>query len=126
VIGEMGKHPKIVKTSFGEITVDKNTYEKDIYIFVSGEIKKRKKSLAKEVYGTSHKIGPTELMKLCKGHPKTIFIGTGQSGLVELTEEGRQYLAERGIEAQTLATPEVIKAFNKCEKNKAALIHVTC
>jgi len=122
----MGTNPKIVETKFGEITVDKNTYEKDIYIFANGEIKKRKKSLAKDVYGTSHKIGPTELKKLCKGHPRTTFIGTGQSGLVELTEEGHRYLAERGIEVQTLATPEVIEAFNKCEKHKAALIHVTC
>ena len=122
----MSKHPKIIKTSFGEITVDKHTYEKDIYILADGEVKRRKKSLAKKVYGTSHKIGPPELKKICKGHPKVIFIGTGQSGLVELTEEGQQYLAERGIEAQTLATPDVIKAFNKCDKHKAALIHVNC
>jgi hypothetical protein len=122
----MGKQPKIIETTFGEITVDKNTYEKDIYIFANGDIKKRKKSLAKEIYGTSHKIGSTELKKLCKGHPKTIFIGTGQSGLVELTDEGRDYLAEHGIEAKALTTPELIDAFNRYEKQKAALIHVTC
>ena len=122
----MGKQPKIVKTAFGEITVDKNTYDKDIYIFANGDIKKRKKSLAKEVYGTSHKIGPTELKKLCKGHPRTIFIGTGQSGLVELTDEGQNYLSERGIGVKALTTPELIDAFNKYEKQKAALIHVTC
>ena len=122
----MGKSPKINKTSFGEITVDKNTYEKDIYILADGEIKRRKKSLAKKVYGTSHKIGPSELKKICKGNPKAVFIGTGQSGLVELTKEGQQYLAEHGIEAQAVPTPDVIKAFNKCDKHKAALIHVTC
>ena len=122
----MGKNPRIVETKFGEITVDKNTYEKDIYIFANGEIKKRKKSLAKDIYGTSHKIGPTELKKLCKGHPGTKFIGTGQSGLVELTEEGHRYLTEHGVEVQTFVTPELIEAFNKCGKHKAALIHVTC
>ena len=90
-------------------------------------VKSRKKnSLAKDIYGTSHKTSPTELKKLCKGHPRRIFIGTGQSGPVELTEEGHWYLAKRGIEVQTLATPELIEAFNKCEKHKAALIHVTC
>jgi hypothetical protein len=122
----MSRHSKIVDTKFGEITVDTNTYEKDIYIFANGEIKKRKKSIAKEVYGTSHKIGPTELKKLCKGRPKVIFIGTGQSGLVELTEEGKQYLSKHSINVHTLTTPEVIEAFNNCEKNKEALIHVTC
>lgn len=122
----MSTQPNIIKTSFGEITVDKNTYEKDIYIFASGEIKKRKKSLAREAYGTSHKIGPSELKKLCKGHPRIVFIGTGQSGLAELTEEGKSYLDELGIEVQALATPEIIDAFNKCQKQKAALIHITC
>ena len=122
----MGKYPKIVKTSFGQVTVDKNTYEKDIYILANGDVKKRKKSLAKEVYGTSHKIGPAELKLLCKGHPKTVFLGTGQSGLAELTEEGKKYLDERGVDVETLATPEIIEAFNKCEKTKAALLHVTC
>jgi hypothetical protein len=125
-VGEMRKYPKIVKTKSGEITIDKNTYEKDVYIFANGEIKKRKKSLAKEVYGTSHKIGPAELKKLCKGHPRKVFIRTGQSGLLELTEEGHQYLAEHRIEVQALPTPELIQAFNKCEKHKAALIHVNC
>ena len=122
----MGKYPRIVKTTFGQITIDKNTYEKDIYILANGDIKKRKKSLAKEAYGTSHKIGPAELKLLCKGHPKTVFIGTGQSGLAELTEEGKKYLDERGVDVEALATPEIIEAFNKCEKAKAALLHLTC
>ena len=39
----MGDYPIIVKTQFGEITVGKNTYEKDIYIFANGQIKKRRK-----------------------------------------------------------------------------------
>jgi len=122
----MGKQPQIIETSFGRITIDKNTYEKDVYIFANGEIKKRKKSLAKEVYGTSHKIGPAELKKLCKGRPRKVFIGTGQSGLLELADEGHRYLVEHGIEVQTLSTPELIEAFNKCKKHKAALIHVNC
>ena len=63
---------------------------------------------------------------LCKGHPKTVFLGTGQSGLAELTEEGKKYLDEHGVDVETLATPEIIEAFNKCEKTKAALLHVTC
>ena len=122
----MGKNPTIKETSFGTITVDKNTYEKDIYIFSDGQIKRRKKSIAKKIYGTSHKIGPAELKKLYKGHPRTIFIGTGHSGLVELTEEGQQYLAEHRIDVKTLSTLEVIEAFNQCENTKAALLHVTC
>jgi hypothetical protein len=66
------------------------------------------------------------LKKICKGRPGIVFIGTGQSGPVELTEEGGQYLAKRGIEVRALTTPDVIEAFNKCNKQKAAIIHVNC
>ena len=117
---------EIADTSFGQITIGKNTYETDVYISTGGEIKKRKKRIAKEVYGTSHKIGPAELKKICKGHPKMVFIGTGQSGLAELTSEGNEYLREHGIESCVLPTPEVIDEFNKFNKTKAALIHITC
>jgi hypothetical protein len=117
---------EIIETSFGQITIGKNTYETDVYILSSGEIKKRKKKLAKEVYGTSHNIGPDELKKICKGHPEKVFIGTGQSGAAELTREGDEYLREQGIESCVLPTPKVIDAYNKYRKPKAALIHVTC
>ena len=122
----MGKDPMIKEATFGTVTVDKNTYEKDIYILSDGQIKRRQKSLAKKIYGTSHKIGPAELKILCKGHPRTIFIGTSHSGLVELTEEGQKYLAEHRVEVQALSTPEVVEALTQCENNKAALLHVTC
>lgn len=116
----------IIETSFGQVTIGRNTYEHDVYILADGEVKKRKKRLAREVYGTSHKIGPAELKKLCKGRPRKVFIGTGQSGLAEVTPEADAYLREHGIEACILPTPEVIGPYNKSTQAKAALIHVTC
>lgn len=118
--------PQIDGTRFGEITVGDNTYQKDIYILTNGAITKRKKALAREAYGTSHKIGPSELKKVCQGHPKVIFVGVGHSGQAELTEEGRQFLKELGIECLVKPTPEIVDSFNQCEKPKAALIHVAC
>ena len=117
---------EIVGTSFGEITIGKTTYETDVYILAHGEVKRRKKKIAREIYGTSHKIGPAELKRVCKGGPKKVFIGTGQSGAVELTAEGREFLEEHRIEVCAVPTPEVIDAFNQYGKSKAALIHVTC
>ncbi|MHC4071603.1 MAG: hypothetical protein ACYSWW_09510 [Planctomycetota bacterium] len=52
----MSKYPKIVNTKSGQITIDKNTYEKDVYIFANGEINKTKESIAREIYGTSRKV----------------------------------------------------------------------
>lgn len=122
----MATYPKIRKTSFGEITVGNQTHTRDIYIRADGRVKKRKKALAKEVYGTSHKIGPRELKKVCKDPPEVLFIGTGQYGIVELTAEGERFLAARDIACRALPTPEVIEAYNDCDRRKAALIHVTC
>ncbi len=122
----MAGSPQIVATSFGRITIGRDIYEYDVYILASDEVKKRKKKLAKEVYGTSHKIGPTELKKLCKGHPAKIFIGTGQSGVAELTQEGDDYLRRHEVESCVLPTPDVIGPYNECPNPKAALIHVTC
>ena len=117
---------KIDETSFGQVTIGRHIYETDMYILANGEIKKRKKKLAKEIYGTSHKIGPVELKKICKGRPKKVFIGTGQSGAAELTQEGLEYLHKFGIESCVQTTPKVIEEYNKFSQPKAALIHVTC
>jgi len=81
---------------------------------------------AKEVYGTSHMIGPKELERVCRGGLEVLFVGTGHSGQMEVTEEAQQYLAQRSIECRALPTPELVEAYNKSEQRKAALIHVTC
>ena len=123
---ETPAYPRIVSTQFGEITIGEKTYTGDVIIRVSGKVKKRKKGAVKKLYGTSHMIGPKELEKVCPGGPEILFIGTGQSGLAELTEDAVQYLRDRAIEYQALPTPQVIEAYNRCTRRKAALIHVTC
>lgn len=122
----MGAYPKITGTQFGSIGLDDETYDRDIYILIDGQVKKRKKKPAREAYGNAHKIGPDELARLCKGRPKIVFIGTGQQGVAELTEEDRRYLEKHGIDYAALPTPQIVASYNACEKPKAALIHVTC
>ena len=120
------KYPTIGKTRFGEVAVGGQAYAEDILIAVSGEVKKRKKAKVKKLYGSSHVVGPWEVKRVCKGGPEVLFIGTGHSGLVEVTEEARRYLSERSIECKALPTPELPKPYNDSCKRKAALIHVTC
>ncbi len=120
------KYPELAGEGFGEVSVDRKTYTRDICIGVNGKAKARNKGLAKRLYGTSHTVGPEELRKVCKGGPAIVFIGTGQSGLVELNEEGRRYLSQRSIQCRALPTPDAIEAYNNSTQRKAALIHVTC
>lgn len=119
-------YPRIDGTSFGEITVDRKTYGHDVYISAGGKVKKRDKKLAKANYGSSHTVGPKELEKVCKGGPEVLFIGAGQSGLVELNKEARQYLSQQSIQCEVMTTPEAVEAYNNSRQCKAALIHVTC
>jgi len=119
-------YPQIAPPGFGQITIAEKSYGHDIYISVRGKVKKRSKSLAKQLYGSSHTVGPEELEKVCKGGPEVLFVGTGHSGLVELTEEARRYLDQRSIKCEALPTPKAAAAYNKSPRRKAALMHVTC
>jgi glucokinase len=119
-------YSQVRQSAPGEVTVGRKVYARDVYISVTGKVKKRHKSLAREQYGTAHHLGPKELERVCKGGPEILFIGTGQQGRVEVTEEGLQYLQQRAIECRALPTPEAIEAYNESKQRKAALLHVTC
>ncbi len=119
-------YPSIADSRFGEITVGRKTYTHDVCILVDGRVKKRKKSVAREEYHTAHTLGPKELERVCQGGPEVLFVGTGESGAVKLNEEAQRYLSQRSIQCKAMPTPQVIEAYNKSAKRKAALIHVTC
>jgi glucokinase len=120
------KYPEIARFAAGEITVGRKTYRRDIFISVGGKVTKRDKSLAKKLHGSARIIGPKELRRICRGGPEVLFIGTGKSGQVELTEEALRFLAQRSIKCHVLPTVKIIEAYNKSKLRKAALIHVTC
>ena len=120
------EYPRIDRTSFGQVTVGEKIYTHDLYIRADGKLKKRDKKLAKQLYGSSHTIGPKELEKVCKGDPEVLFIGNGTSGMAEVNEQARRYLAERSIQHEVLTTPKAVEAYNNSRRRKALLIHVTC
>jgi glucokinase len=120
------KYPKIGKAVFGEITIGKRIYRRDLYISVQGTVKKRDKSIAKEIYGNAHTLGPKELEKVCRGGPEILFVGSGMEGRMELTEDALLFLSQRSIQCEILPTPKMIEAYNKSRQRKAAVIHLTC
>jgi len=120
------KYPQIRWISFGKIEVDKKSCDYDVYLRVSGKVKKRDKTLARQLYDSSHTVGPEELEKVCQGGPEVLFVGSGASGQIEVNQAARQFLQQRRIRCEVLPTPEAIKAYNKSTQRRAALIHVTC
>ncbi len=120
------KYPEITRIGFGEITVGKQTYSRDIYISVGGKVKKRDEHIAKELYGSAHVVGSKELKKVCKGGPEVLLIGAGKASQVELTEDARRFLTQRSIKCEIQPTVKAVESYNRSKLRKAALIHVTC
>ena len=87
--------PKIDKTKFGSITVAGEEYEHDILIRLNGMVVKRKKKPSKEVFGTSHMISLAEAEYIYEEGTVRILIGTGQSGMVQLSEEAAAFFRKK-------------------------------
>ena len=118
--------PKIDCTKFGSITVDGKAYDFDIIIRLDGTLKKRKKKLSKEIYGTSHILSLPEVQFVHEKEAECLIIGSGQSGMVELSEEAAKYLKDKDCRVELLTTPKAVKAWNKAKGQVIGLFHITC
>jgi len=126
VKGDLTRKPKIDGTEFGSITIDGRRIEHDVLIRLSGEVTKRKKKLSKVVYGTSHIVSLGEAEYIYEKGAERLIVGTGQSGMVELSKEVRDYFAKRKLEVDLAPTPEAITRWNKASGRVIGLFHVTC
>ena len=117
--------PKIDRTTFGSITVAGEVFEHDVIIRLNGEVKKRKKRLSKAIYGTSHVVSLAEAEHICEVGAERLIIGTGQSGMVKLSNEAAEYFKQKSCPVQLLPTPQAIHAWNRAEGAVIGLFHVT-
>lgn len=118
--------PTIDGTKFGSITIEGNKIEHDIVIRLNGDVEKRKKKLSKALYGTSHVISLDEAKHAYQDGAERLIVGTGQSGLVTLSEEAADYFRSKACRVDLLPTPEALKAWNETEGAVIGLFHVTC
>ena len=118
--------PKIDRTMFGSVTVDGQTFERDIIIRLSGKVKKRRKKLSSAVYGTSHVISLEEAKHVYQKGAERLVVGAGQFGLVELSEEAAGYFDEQGCLVDLQPMKEALKVWNEAEGSVIGLFHVTC
>ena len=116
---------KIEEYSFGTIRINGNVYSKDLWL-INGKIDKRDKSIAKDKFGTSHKICVKELKKIVTKKTKKVIIGSGASGLVTLTEKALKFLDDRDIKLEIYRTSDpFLKKIEICEDD-SGIIHLTC
>ena len=117
---------RIQASKFGSITIDGKTYDHDVIIRLSGKVKKRRKKLSKERYGTSHIIAKAEAKFLFEEGCGLLVVGTGHEGNVELSPEARAYFEKKQCEVILQPTPQAIGAFNRSRSRRIGLMHVTC
>jgi hypothetical protein len=118
--------PAISGTGFGYITIEGSKIEHDIVIRRSGLIKKRKKKLSKAVYGTSHTVSLEEAKHIYQGGAEELIIGSGQEGMVHLSEEASSYFKKKRCGVVLQPTPKAIEYWNKAKGAVIGLFHVTC
>ena len=118
--------PTIDGTKFGSITVDGKKFEQDIVIRLSGNVKKRKKKLSKQQYGTSHTVSLAEAEHIYDVGAEQVIVGTGQHGVLKLSDEAKGFFKDHGCKVQMAPTPDAVKAWNETEGKTVAMFHVTC
>jgi len=118
--------PTIDGTHFGSITVEGEILDHDIVIRLDGEVKKRKKKLSSERYGTSHTISLAEAKHIYDKGAERLIVGTGQYGYVKLSDEAAEYMARKKCSVELMPTPEAVDAWNQAGGAVIAMFHVTC
>jgi hypothetical protein len=123
---ERDMKPVIDATKFGSITVDGETFDHDIVIRLSGKVKNRKKKLSKQQYGSSHTVSLAEAEHIYDDGAERVIVGTGQQGVLRLSDEAEGFFKDRGCKVQLVPTPEAIKVWNEAAGRTIAMFHVTC
>ena len=114
---------------FGSITIDGRTYNQDVEVRWTGEVLDWWRE-------ESHVIDIEDIGRAVEENPDTIVIGTGESGIAEVTENVYIFLKEKGIELivdkteQAVRTYNIIKEESEEEEGVQAkiigLFHLTC
>ena len=118
--------PAIQETHFGSITVGGETFDHDIVIRLSGKVKKRKKKLSKQQYGSSHTVSLAEAEHIFDDGAELVIVGTGQHGILKLSDEAKGFFRDHGCKVQTVSMPDAVKAWNEAEGKTIGMFHVTC
>jgi glucokinase len=119
-------YPTITHTACGEVTVDRKSYSRDIFISVFGEVKTRKKAADGRCHEQAHSVDVQEVEKICKGGPDLLIVAAGREGRLSLTDPALRFLAQRSIRVEVLPTPQAVEFYNQASQRKAMLIHVSC
>jgi hypothetical protein len=118
--------PKIDNTKFGMISISGTQFDHDVIIRLDGRVEKRKKKLSKAIYGTSHILSLDEAKYVFEDGAERLIIGTGQTGMVKLSDDAENFYQKKDCAVDLEPTPEAIQSWNEARGAVIALFHVTC
>jgi hypothetical protein len=118
--------PEIQSTEFGSITIGGTAYRHDVLIRLDGRVEKRKKKLSKQDTGTAHIISLDEARHIYQEGAARLIVGTGQSGMVKLSEQAADFFKGKACAVDLLPTPAAIVVWNQTKGAAIGLFHVTC
>jgi hypothetical protein len=112
---------KITHYSFGSITVDGKTYASDVIIYPD-------RVNPSWWRNQGHRLQPADLGEVVESGIKTLVIGTGASGLMQVPKETVRFLESKGIEAHALKTSDAVEFYNRTSGDRpvVAALHLTC
>jgi hypothetical protein len=118
--------PHIDGTAFGSITIEGVDYDHDVVVTPAGEIVERRKELSKRATGTSHVVSKDEAEFLLGLGARRLIVGSGQSGVLRLSDEARALFNQHGCDLTIAPTPEAIELYNAAGEPVTAMFHTTC
>ena len=121
---EAPSYPAIVRQKSGVCEIGPKTFDVDFLVNASGKAKRLKTSPTVSDEGGVRQLTRRHLERPCRSGPHVLFIATGPSGDMTLTEDACLYLQQRAIAWHALPLDDAIEAYNKCEQRKAALVHL--
>ena len=92
----------IEEYQFGSMTIDGKAYRDDIEVRWTGEV-------LDWLRADSHIIDIEDIAEAIEQNPETLIIGTGESGMAQVTEEAQKEIKLRGIELIVDKTEAAVK-----------------
>ncbi len=107
---------------FGLIKIDGQTFAKDIFINLSGEVKDWQRH-------QSHFFQKTDVEDLLEENVEVVVFGTGKSGIAKVSDELKVFIKNGGINLIIVLTDQAVQEYNEMKqenKKVVAFLHLTC
>jgi hypothetical protein len=120
-VGYKDQAMEIKSTTFGAITIDGKTYERDVIIRLSGEVVKRKKKLSKKYYGTSHVLSKDEAIVCLREGVQPAYCWLGPNGQCAPIAGSRSLFRKKRLQSSVAADPRCDPGIQQvtCQEDRA-------